>query len=58
MFGIPADQADNVVWRGGTSALGEVISADAAAGVQRLVFSVAAGDWFRQTSVLAERLHS
>jgi alkanesulfonate monooxygenase SsuD/methylene tetrahydromethanopterin reductase-like flavin-dependent oxidoreductase (luciferase family) len=60
MFGIPPDQADNVVWRGGPAELADVLTDYRQAGAKRVVISVAAGDWFRQTELLADayrRLH-
>jgi alkanesulfonate monooxygenase SsuD/methylene tetrahydromethanopterin reductase-like flavin-dependent oxidoreductase (luciferase family) len=54
MFGIPPDQADNAVWRGGPAELAGVLTQYRQAGAQRVVVSVAAGDWFLQTELLAD----
>jgi alkanesulfonate monooxygenase SsuD/methylene tetrahydromethanopterin reductase-like flavin-dependent oxidoreductase (luciferase family) len=54
MFGIPADAAQTAVISGGPDAVGEQLSAMAAAGVARVVTTPVAGDWFRQAELLAQ----
>ena len=54
MFGIPEDQISNVLLTGSPTELAAHMAAYAAAGAARIVFSVAAGDWFRQTELVAE----
>jgi alkanesulfonate monooxygenase SsuD/methylene tetrahydromethanopterin reductase-like flavin-dependent oxidoreductase (luciferase family) len=54
MFGMPADQISNVLLTGSPSDLAVHLSAYAEAGATRVVVSVAGGNWFRQTELLAE----
>ncbi|SOD64858.1 Flavin-dependent oxidoreductase, luciferase family (includes alkanesulfonate monooxygenase SsuD and methylene tetrahydromethanopterin reductase) [Streptomyces zhaozhouensis] len=53
MFGMPGAAVDAVV-TGGPAALAERVDAVHRAGARRVVLSVAAGDWYRQTELLAE----
>ena len=54
MFGIPSDLIPTMVLRGGPVQVAQQLAAYAEAGAMRVVTSVAAGDWFRQTELLAE----
>jgi alkanesulfonate monooxygenase SsuD/methylene tetrahydromethanopterin reductase-like flavin-dependent oxidoreductase (luciferase family) len=54
MFGIPPQALPSVLVRGGPAALAEHLAAYAEAGAQRLVESIAGGDWLRQTELIAE----
>ncbi|HEX8967858.1 MAG TPA: LLM class flavin-dependent oxidoreductase [Chloroflexota bacterium] len=54
MFDIPPEQIANVLVHGSPAKLAELMAAYAESGATRLVVSVAAGDWFRQTELLAE----
>jgi alkanesulfonate monooxygenase SsuD/methylene tetrahydromethanopterin reductase-like flavin-dependent oxidoreductase (luciferase family) len=54
MFGIPAEAQSGMLVRGDPAALAEHLAPYAAAGAQRLVVSIAGGDWFRQTELIAE----
>ena len=54
MFGIPSDLIPTMVLRGGPVQVANQLAAYAEAGAMRVVTSVAAGDWFRQTELLAE----
>ena len=56
MFGIPADQISNLLLQGTTATLTDCLRAYAEAGAGRVVVSIAAGDWFRQTALIAEAL--
>jgi alkanesulfonate monooxygenase SsuD/methylene tetrahydromethanopterin reductase-like flavin-dependent oxidoreductase (luciferase family) len=53
-FGMPAEAADDAVVRGGPAQVAEHLAALAAAGADRIVATVAAGDWHRQADLLAE----
>jgi len=53
MYGMPA-QALDIVVTDGPAAVAERIAAAGAAGAQRVVVSIVAGDWYRQTELLAE----
>lgn len=54
MFGIPAEQVPSLLVRGPAEALAEVLRGYADLGVDRLVISVGAGDWFRQIELVAQ----
>jgi alkanesulfonate monooxygenase SsuD/methylene tetrahydromethanopterin reductase-like flavin-dependent oxidoreductase (luciferase family) len=54
LFGMPADAVPDVVVTGGPAALADHVGALHATGAERVVVTVAAGDWFRQTELLAE----
>jgi alkanesulfonate monooxygenase SsuD/methylene tetrahydromethanopterin reductase-like flavin-dependent oxidoreductase (luciferase family) len=54
MFGMPAEAVADVVLTGGPAALAEHLGALHAAGAERVVVTVAAGDWLRQADLLAE----
>ena len=54
MFGIPSDLIPTMVLRGGPVQVAQQLAGYAEAGAMRVVTSVAAGDWFRQTELLAE----
>ena len=54
MFGIPAELAAGAVQAGGPAAIADHLTSVAAAGADRAVVSIAAGDWFRQAELLAE----
>jgi alkanesulfonate monooxygenase SsuD/methylene tetrahydromethanopterin reductase-like flavin-dependent oxidoreductase (luciferase family) len=54
MYGIPADQISSVLVTGGPDQVAGHLAALAEAGADRVVVSIAAGDWHRQTELLAE----
>ncbi len=54
MFGIPPEALPAMLVRGGPAALAEHLAPYAQAGARRLVVSIAGGDWFRQTELIAE----
>jgi alkanesulfonate monooxygenase SsuD/methylene tetrahydromethanopterin reductase-like flavin-dependent oxidoreductase (luciferase family) len=54
LFGIPADAARDMVVTGGPPVVAERISALRAIGAERIVVSIAAGDWDRQSELIAE----
>jgi alkanesulfonate monooxygenase SsuD/methylene tetrahydromethanopterin reductase-like flavin-dependent oxidoreductase (luciferase family) len=54
MFGMPAEAVPDVVLTGGPASVAEHLAAQFAAGAERVVVTVAAGDWFRQAELLAE----
>jgi alkanesulfonate monooxygenase SsuD/methylene tetrahydromethanopterin reductase-like flavin-dependent oxidoreductase (luciferase family) len=54
MFAIPEAAIPSVLHTGSPADLSRQIEAYAVAGVSRIVFSIAAGDWFRQTELIAE----
>jgi alkanesulfonate monooxygenase SsuD/methylene tetrahydromethanopterin reductase-like flavin-dependent oxidoreductase (luciferase family) len=55
MFGMPADAVGSVLARGGPPAIARHLADVAAAnGAGRVVVTVGAGDWFRQTELLAQ----
>jgi alkanesulfonate monooxygenase SsuD/methylene tetrahydromethanopterin reductase-like flavin-dependent oxidoreductase (luciferase family) len=54
MFGMPAAAVPDILVTGGPSAVADRISALGAIGVQRVVVTLAAGDWFRQLDLLAQ----
>jgi alkanesulfonate monooxygenase SsuD/methylene tetrahydromethanopterin reductase-like flavin-dependent oxidoreductase (luciferase family) len=54
MFGMPAEAVPEMVVTGGPSAVAERISALSEIGAERVVFTLAAGDWFRQADLLRE----
>jgi alkanesulfonate monooxygenase SsuD/methylene tetrahydromethanopterin reductase-like flavin-dependent oxidoreductase (luciferase family) len=54
MFGMPEAAVDDFLVTGGPPAVAERLAALADAGADRVVLSVAAGDWRRQTELFAE----
>jgi alkanesulfonate monooxygenase SsuD/methylene tetrahydromethanopterin reductase-like flavin-dependent oxidoreductase (luciferase family) len=54
MFGIPTDALPGMLVRGDAAALAEHLTPYVEAGARRLVFSIAGGEWFRQTELIAE----
>ena len=54
MFGVPAAQAPDAYLPGGPAALADYLGRLAAAGAYRTVIQFVAGDWSRQTDLLAE----
>jgi len=53
VFGMPAELVADVVTTGGPAELAELLRAHAEAGADRVVVSVAAGDWHRQADLVA-----
>jgi alkanesulfonate monooxygenase SsuD/methylene tetrahydromethanopterin reductase-like flavin-dependent oxidoreductase (luciferase family) len=53
-YAIPADYLDDLLFTGEAAALAQRLAAYGEAGAVRVVISVAAGDWYRQTELLAE----
>jgi alkanesulfonate monooxygenase SsuD/methylene tetrahydromethanopterin reductase-like flavin-dependent oxidoreductase (luciferase family) len=56
MFGMPADAVPDFLLTGEPSAMAERIDALGAAGAERVVFTLAAGNWSRQAELLAEAI--
>ena len=54
MFGIPADQVPAVLCTGPPAQIAELLAEHFSWGAERVVISVAAGDWFRQAELAAE----
>lgn len=54
LFGMPAEAVPDAVTTGSPAAIAEHIAALQAVGAERVVVTVAAGDWFRQAELLAE----
>ena len=54
MFGIPAEQAAGAVLTGGPAAIADHLGRLSEAGAHRTIVSYVAGDWSRQTELLAE----
>lgn len=54
MFGIPADQVPAVLHTGPPAQIAELLAGHFSRGAERVVISVAAGDWFRQAELAAE----
>jgi hypothetical protein len=54
MYGIPAGQVDAILVRGGPTDIAARLAAYADSGVERVVVTLAAGDWQRQAELLAE----
>jgi alkanesulfonate monooxygenase SsuD/methylene tetrahydromethanopterin reductase-like flavin-dependent oxidoreductase (luciferase family) len=54
MCGIPAGQVDAILVRGGPTDIAARLAAYADSGVERVVVTLAAGDWQRQAELLAE----
>jgi alkanesulfonate monooxygenase SsuD/methylene tetrahydromethanopterin reductase-like flavin-dependent oxidoreductase (luciferase family) len=54
MFGMPADAVPDILVAGGPAAVAERISAWRAIGAERVVVTLAAGNWSRQAELLAE----
>jgi alkanesulfonate monooxygenase SsuD/methylene tetrahydromethanopterin reductase-like flavin-dependent oxidoreductase (luciferase family) len=53
-FGMPADLVAQMLVTGGTAEVADRLSEHVASGAERLVVSVAAGEWRRQAELLAE----
>jgi alkanesulfonate monooxygenase SsuD/methylene tetrahydromethanopterin reductase-like flavin-dependent oxidoreductase (luciferase family) len=53
IFGMPADLVPDVVTTGGPAELTDLLHAYGEAGAHRVIVSVAAGDWRRQTELVA-----
>lgn len=53
VYGMPPDVIDSVLVTGGADEVGERIAGWAALGADRVVFTLAAGDWHRQAELLA-----
>jgi alkanesulfonate monooxygenase SsuD/methylene tetrahydromethanopterin reductase-like flavin-dependent oxidoreductase (luciferase family) len=54
LFGMPAEVVPDMVVTGGPAAVADRIDGWAAVGAERVVVTLAAGDWFRQAELLAE----
>jgi alkanesulfonate monooxygenase SsuD/methylene tetrahydromethanopterin reductase-like flavin-dependent oxidoreductase (luciferase family) len=54
IYGMPADAVSDILVTGGPAAVAERISALRAIGAERVVVTLAAGDWARQAELLAE----
>lgn len=54
MFGIPADQVPAGLHEGPPGEIAELLAEHFSRGAERVVISVAAGDWFRQAELAAE----
>ncbi len=54
VFGMPADQVPNVLTLGGPAEVAARFAAYVEAGADRVVVTLAAGDWMRQAELLAE----
>jgi alkanesulfonate monooxygenase SsuD/methylene tetrahydromethanopterin reductase-like flavin-dependent oxidoreductase (luciferase family) len=54
MYGMPADAVPDILVTGGPAAVAERIGALGAIGAERVVVTIAAGNWFRQAELLAE----
>jgi alkanesulfonate monooxygenase SsuD/methylene tetrahydromethanopterin reductase-like flavin-dependent oxidoreductase (luciferase family) len=54
MFGIPADQVPTGLHEGPPGKIAELLAEHFSLGAERVVISVAAGDWFRQAELAAE----
>jgi alkanesulfonate monooxygenase SsuD/methylene tetrahydromethanopterin reductase-like flavin-dependent oxidoreductase (luciferase family) len=54
VYGIPADQVDNMIVSGGPAAIAARIAELAAIGAERVTVTLAAGSWHRQAELLAE----
>jgi alkanesulfonate monooxygenase SsuD/methylene tetrahydromethanopterin reductase-like flavin-dependent oxidoreductase (luciferase family) len=54
MFGIPGDQVAAVLHSGPPGQIAEILAEHFSHGADRVVISVAAGDWFRQAELAAE----
>ena len=52
VYGMPPDVIDSVLVTGGADEVGERIAGWAALGADRVVFTLAAGDWHRQAELL------
>jgi hypothetical protein len=54
VYGIPPDQIAKMLLSGGSSQVAARLAEYGDAGATRVVVSIAAGDWYRQTELLAE----
>ncbi|WP_040837075.1 LLM class flavin-dependent oxidoreductase [Nocardia brevicatena] len=54
MFGIPVEYAESSLAHGDTGSVAEHLNTFAARGADRVVVTLVAGDWFRQTELLAQ----
>jgi hypothetical protein len=57
LFGIPADQVPAVLHEGPPGEIAALLAEDFSHGAERVVISVAAGNWFRQAELAAEALN-
>jgi alkanesulfonate monooxygenase SsuD/methylene tetrahydromethanopterin reductase-like flavin-dependent oxidoreductase (luciferase family) len=58
IYGMPADAVPDILVTGGPAAVAERIDALAAIGAERVVVTLAAGDWSRQAELLAAAIAS
>jgi alkanesulfonate monooxygenase SsuD/methylene tetrahydromethanopterin reductase-like flavin-dependent oxidoreductase (luciferase family) len=56
LFGIPADQVPAVLHEGPPGEIAALLAEDFSHGAERVIISVAAGNWFRQAELAAEAL--
>jgi alkanesulfonate monooxygenase SsuD/methylene tetrahydromethanopterin reductase-like flavin-dependent oxidoreductase (luciferase family) len=54
LYGIPEEAVPDMLLTGGVDVVAERLAALAAVGAERVVVTLAAGDWFRQAELLAE----
>ncbi len=54
LYGIPAEAVPDMLVTGGIDAVAERLAGLAAVGAERVVVTLAAGDWFRQAELLAD----
>ena len=54
VYGMPAEAVPDILVTGGPAAVAERLAALAGLGAERVVVTLAAGDWFRQAELLAE----
>jgi alkanesulfonate monooxygenase SsuD/methylene tetrahydromethanopterin reductase-like flavin-dependent oxidoreductase (luciferase family) len=54
MYGMPAEAVPEILVTGGPAAVAERLAALTELGAERVVVTLAAGDWFRQAELLAE----
>ena len=54
MYGIPAEQVDAFLVRGSTTDRAALLAGYADSGAERVVVTLAGGDWYRQAELLAE----
>ena len=58
VYGMPADAVPDILVIGGPDAVAERIGGWSALGAERVVFTLAAGNWFRQAELLASAVAS
>jgi alkanesulfonate monooxygenase SsuD/methylene tetrahydromethanopterin reductase-like flavin-dependent oxidoreductase (luciferase family) len=56
VYGMPADAIPSILVTGGADAVNERVAGWGALGADRVVFTLAAGDWHRQAELLADAL--